>query len=261
MRFGVCIGADMTKLELVKKYGYDYAEISLSGIADWTEEQIEDARQQMERLGIWAEACNGFFFSFPDGYLTSDEVDFAVLEEYIRRALGKGARLGLKVAVIGSGKARKILDESRRAAGEEQFAKVLRLAGDIAAEFGIKIVIEPLCYEECNTVNTVADGIAMCKLANHPNVFVLADFFHVAMTGESLDAVRTCGSLLQHTHIARSNRDRQMPVNPEDRADCEKWAAALRENGYTGRMSLEGGMGNDLNDTLPKTRQVLRLFE
>lgn len=261
MRFGVCIGADMSSLDKLQEYGYDYAEINLSGIANWSEEQVEEAWQAMERTGIYAETCNGFFFSFEKGYLTGDTVDFAALEEYIRRALGKASRLGLQVAVIGSGSARTVLDESRREEGEEQFARVLRLAGDIGAEYGVKIVIEPLRYEECNTVNTVADGVAMCRRANHPNVFVLADFYHVSMTGESLETIRTCGSLLQHVHLARNNKDRRMPLDPEDQADCARWAAALKANGYDARISLEGAFGDNWDDTIKRMRRVLTAFE
>ena len=64
MRFGVCIGADMHNLAKLREYGYDYAEINLSGIANWTPEQVEEARAEMVRTGIFAETCNGFFFSF-----------------------------------------------------------------------------------------------------------------------------------------------------------------------------------------------------
>ena len=48
MRFGVCIGTDMSCLSKLQEYGYDYAEINLSGIANWTEEQVEDARREMQ---------------------------------------------------------------------------------------------------------------------------------------------------------------------------------------------------------------------
>lgn len=261
MRFGVCIDTDMSRLAKVREYGYDYAEINLSGIADWTEEQVAEARAEMERTGIFAETCNGFFFSFEKGYLVSEQVDFAMLEAYMRRALDKASRLGLQVAVIGSGSARTILDESRREACEEQFARVLRLAGDVAAEYGVKIVIEPLNHKECNTVNTVEEGLAMCRRANHPNVFVLADFFHVSMSGESLEAIRTCGTMLQHIHLARNNPDRQMPLDPQDREDCIRWAAALKENGYDSRISLEGIFGEDWDGVVQKTRSVLTVFE
>ncbi len=261
MRFGICIGNDWDQLPKLRDYGYDYAELNLASLADKTEDEIEKARALMEQTGIYGETCNGFFFSFEMGYLTSDKVDFAVLEEYIRRAFTKGSRLGLRLAVIGSGSARYIPGSVDREVGEERFARVLRLAGDIGAEFGIRIVIEPLNQKETNLVNTVADCLAMCQRVNHPNVGTLADFFHVSMTGESLDTIRTCGEKLWHVHIARNNKDRQMPIMPEDEADVAAWAAALKENGYDARISLEGGMWEDWDDTAKKMRQVLRQFE
>ena len=261
MRFGVCINGDPSLIAKAKEYGYDYVEIALYNFAEFSDDKIEEIRAEMEQLGIWAETCNCFFFGFEKGDLTRDDIDLTAIEEYIRMALRKASRLGLKVAVIGSGAARSILDESKREEGEENFAKVLRLAGDIGAEFGIQIVIEPLNQKECNAINSVAEGIAMCKRADHPNVAVLADFFHVTMSGEGLDTIRTCGDVLKHVHIARGNEDRNMPIKPEDQADVAAWAAVLKENGYNARISLEGGMWGDWDGTVVKMREVLKAFE
>jgi len=260
MRFGVCIATNISKIPVVKAAGYDYVEMSLVGVAGWSDEKVAEVRAILDKEGIEMEATNGFF-GFEEGYLTDDRLDLKVVEEYTRRAMKNASQLGLKVAVLGSGTARQILDESKRDQAEEQFVQVLRLCGDICAEYGVKIAIEPLRTEETNFINTVADGLEMCKKANHPNVFVLADFYHVFMNGESLDTVRTCGDMLQHTHIARSNPDRLMPVNPEDMAACKEWAAALKENGYDLRMSLEGGFGEDWDATVIKMRDVLKVFE
>lgn len=261
MRFGICINGDPSLIAKTKDYGYDYVEIALADFAKFSDEKIEELRAEMQQLGIWAETCNCFFFGFQKGDLTSANIDFAAIEEYIRMAFGKASRLGLKIAVIGSGVARCILDVDKREEGEENFAKVLRLAGDIGAEFGVQIVIEPLNQKECNEINTVAEGIAMCKRVNHPNVAVLADFFHVAMSGEGLDTIRSCGDVLKHVHIARGHEDRNMPVKPEDQADVAEWAAALKDNGYDSRISLEGGMWGDWDGTAIKMREVLKAFE
>ena len=261
MRFGICINGDPSLIAKTKKYGYDYVEIAMFNFAEFSDEKIEEIRAEMEQLGIWAETANCFFFGFQKGDLTSGNLDFTAIEDYIRMAFRKSSRLGLKIAVIGSAAARSILDEDKREEGEENFAKVLRLAGDIGEEFGIQIVIEPLNQKECNEINTVAEGIAMCKRVNHPNVAVLADFFHVAMSGEGLDTIRTCGDVLKHVHIARGYEDRNMPTKPEDQADVAEWAAALKENGYNARISLEGGMWDNWDDTAIKMRDVLKAFE
>ncbi len=260
MRFGVCIATNVSKIPVVKAAGYDYVEMSLASIAGWSDEKVEEVRAILDKEGIEMEATNGFF-GFAEGYLMDDRMDLTVVEEYTRRAMKNASRLGLKVAVLGSGTARQILDESKRDQAEEQFVQVLRLCGDICAEYGVKIAIEPLRAEETNFINTVQDGLDICRKANHPNVFVLADFYHVFMNGESLDAVRNCGAMLQHTHIARSDPDRKMPINPEDMPACLEWAAALKENGYQLRMSLEGVIGDDWDNTVIKMREVLKVFE
>ncbi len=261
MRFGICIGGDPTLIPKVKKYGYDYIEIALADFSKFSDEEIDGFRKQLDELGIRVETANGFFFGFERGYLTGDHVDFAGLEEYTRMALTKGKKLGLELAVVGSAAARSIVDEAKREQGEETLAKVFRLLADIGEELGVRIIIEPLNQKECNEINTVADGIAMLKRVNHPNLGVLADFFHVSMSGEGLMTIENCGELLQHVHIARGHEDRNMPTLPEDAADCAAWAAALKKNGYDKRISLEGGMWDDWDDTAIRMREVLTVFE
>ncbi len=261
MRFGICIGGDRTLIPKVKQYGYDYIEIALADFSKFSDEEIEEIRQQLDELDIRVETANGFFFGFERGYLTGDNVDFAGLEAYTRMVLAKGKKLGLELAVVGSAAARSIVNEAKREQGEETLAKVFRLLADIGEELGVRIVIEPLNPKECNEINTVADGIKMMKQVNHPNLCVLADFFHVAMSGEGLSTIETCGDALQHVHIARGHEDRNMPTLPEDAADCAAWAAALKKNGYDKRISLEGDMWDDWDDTVIKMREVLKVFE
>ena len=261
MRYGACIGTNFEKLEKLAQFGYDYAEINLSAIADWEEARIEEVRREMERTGIWAEACNGFYSALPEGALTDEKADFAALEEYVRRALGKAVRLGVKTAAVGSGKARMILDESRRKEGMAQYEKALLLAARVGAECGVTMAVEPLGPQECNTVNTVSEGLALCRRLSHPNLFVMGDFFHMFMAGEDPEILCRGAGLLRHLHIARANADRLMPVFPEDEKTVQKWAAVVKKSGYNGRISLEGGMGDDWDETARKMRKVLQLFE
>lgn len=257
MRFGACVGTDVSKIDILKKYGYDYVEMSLAGVSNFSDEKIAEVRAKMDETGIYLEATNGFF-GFPESYLVSDQLDLERVEEYTRRALGKATKLGLKVAVLGCGDARRIPEDVPYELAVERFVSVLKLVGKIADEFDVDVVIEPLQAKEANYINTVQDGLDACALADHPRINVLADFFHVAMSGESLDAIRTCGDKLKHCHIARDNPDRTMPINPEDLPACREWAAALKENGYDARISMEGKLGDDFDLT---AREMVKTFE
>ena len=94
MRFGACVGTDVSKIDILKKYGYDYVEMSLAGVSGWSEEKIAEVRAKMDETGIYLEATNGFF-GFPESYLVSDQLDLERVEEYTRRALSKATKLGL----------------------------------------------------------------------------------------------------------------------------------------------------------------------
>ncbi|MBQ0083597.1 MAG: sugar phosphate isomerase/epimerase [Clostridiales bacterium] len=260
MRYGVCVDADYKKLAKLKEFGYDYAEIPLSVVSDWDETQIEEFLAESKKTGIYAEAVN-CFFKYGGSYLVKPGIDYSDVENYLETALSKAQKLGTKVAVIGCGGARQIPDDVNWEDGVNQFATVFGLSAKIAEKYGITVVVEPLYKGNSNFINTVAEGIDICKKANHKNAKVLADFFHVAMTGESLDAIENCGETLAHLHIARANSDRKMPINPEDKPVCERWAAAIKKNGYNERMSLEGNFGENWDETVKQMREVLKIFD
>lgn len=257
MRFGVA--TNFKNFDTVVNCGYDYFEGNLSAIAAWTEEEFADALQKVQAAPIKMEAVNGFYpKTLP---IVGPERDMAAVKEYTQKALARAAKLGVKVAVLGSGAARRVPEGYGFAKAYNEFAEVLQMCGEIAAELDITIAIEPLRKEEVNLINTVAEGIEMCKKVNHPNIKCLADFYHVFSNGETMDAIRAAGEWLAHTHIARPG-DRKMPSTEEDIVICRSWAQALKICGYDARMSLEGGIGGpeEFESVLKATRPILEMF-
>lgn len=237
MRFGVCC-SDPKRFSLIKECGYDYVEMALNTLAKMTDEEYETAAAELKRNGMKAEAYNGFFVGNLE--IVGPSVDFDAVTQYAGSALKKASALGGEVAVIGSGKARTVPDGFSREKAEGQFLKVLDICGNIAGQYGMKIVIEPLNSLETNYINTVEEGLLAAKKCGNPNVGCLADTYHVFRSGESLDAIENNGGLLWHVHLARGNADRRMPVPGVDGEQCKIWAAALKKGGYDARMSLEG---------------------
>lgn len=257
MKFGVCCGRD--RFARVKELGYDYIETGFFNLAVCSDEEFEALKSELSKYGFKAEACNGFFG--PDVILTGDNADTAFLAEYTEKGMKRAKELGCEVVVLGSGKQRNIPEGFDRKRGEEQFITVLRTVGDIAAKYGIKIAIEPLSAHETNLINTVAESIDIIKRTGHPSVCTLADFYHVFMSGESLSAIENAGDLLIHTHLARADKDRQMPRSESDLKACEEWAKALKKCGYNARMSLEGSFRPEFNETVEQVLPALKIFE
>lgn len=233
MRFGICTGIE--NVSLLEETGYDYFEWSLSSMASLSEEDFSAAKKKLEEYSLKPEACNVFF---PGTLaLTGPDVDIAAVDEYIKKALGRAVEVGTQITVVGSGRSRNVPEGWDRAKGVEQFLTVLRKIGDEAARYGVTAVIEPLNKGETNIINSVKEGYDLVKLAAHPNVKLLADFYHMKLERESMDGLIEAGSSIQHIHIANSN-GRVYPLQRNEDSYVEFFDALL-ETGYDGRISVE----------------------
>ena len=164
MKFGVCTGFE--NLREVTRAGYDYIEANLTQLEGMSNEDFSRIADLIDASPLKAEAYNCFF---PGGFsLVGENFDAERISAYVEKALARAARLGGKVAVLGSGGARNIPEGFDRKVAEEQFISVLRMCGDIAKYHGMIIVVEPLNSEETNLVNTVADGLDFAARAAHP---------------------------------------------------------------------------------------------
>ena len=254
IRFGVCAKAE--QLDAVIEAGYDYIELGLSKIAALSDEEFAELEKLIQTSPIKAETYNGFFpVDIP---IVGEAVDMDGIAAYAEKALSRASRLGGRIAVLGSGNSRRVPEGFSRDTARQQFCAVFDLCSNIAAKYGMAVALEPLRASECNFINTVAEGLDICKQVNNPNGKCLADFFHVYQSGESLDDIRFSGDLIIHTHIAAP--DRTMPSSDSDVDQCRAWAKVLKDCGYTGRMSLEGKFAEDFKADIARTRKVLDLF-
>lgn len=255
MRFGVCTSFD--NIPALIDAGYDYLEFNFTSLVEMSEEEFKHAKATVEKYNFYAESFNCFF---PWNIrLTGPDVDYDLIASHIRAGMSRASALGGKICVIGSGGSRKIPDGFDFDTGYNQFAKVLEIAGDIAAEYGITIVVEPLQADETNLINTVEQGIEIVKKVNKPNLKALADFYHVYRSGETLDAIRNNEGWLAHLHLARANDDRAMPYE-EDIPKINEWAEAVRESGYNGNLSLEGSYLPEFDECMHRTRKIIDCF-
>ena len=254
IRFGVCAGAD--RLDAVIEAGYDYIELGLSKIAAMCEEEFAALEEQIRKSPIKAESYNGFFPG--EIAIVGENVDMDAIAAYAEKALSRASRLGGRIAVLGSGNSRRIPEGFSQDTARQQFCAVFDLCANIAGKYGMTVALEPLRAVECNFINTVAEGLSICKQVNNPHGKCLADFFHVYQSGESLDDIRSAGHWLVHTHIAAP--DRTMPHTESDIEQCKLWAKVLKDCGYAGGMSLEGRFEEDFKADYTRTRKILDLF-
>jgi sugar phosphate isomerase/epimerase len=231
MKIGVC--GSIERAPIIKSLGFDYVEENLSKIAGLSEEDFEKIAEKYKALGLPVYSFNCFFGSNISIY---GENSIEEVKEYTSRALLRAYRLGGKVCVIGSGKARAIPEGISREFAETRFTEVVSVCADIADQYGIKIVVEPLNSKETNLINTVSEGAEVAKRVGKANVGSLVDFFHFYLQGERDDNIIKNADTLIHAHIARPDRYAPKMADAETVAH---WTGLLKAINYHGALSIE----------------------
>ena len=159
-----------------------------------------------------------------------------MLLDYVNRAFSRAKYLGVKKVVFGSSGARSVPEGFDKKKTYEQIVFFINAIVPIAKQYGIIIVLEPLCENECNIINTVAEGLELVKQINHENFKLLADFYHMAVQNEDFGIIKDSIKYLHHVHIASFDR---IEPTPDNKGEFAKIFGVLRAAGYDGTVSVE----------------------
>ena len=221
-------------LDRAKALGLDCVEIAVGDDVRLS----RAVRERAEALGLdlvlspggtWPMACD---ISLHDQ--TARAKGIAWHRKWISRAAEVGA-VAYTGAIYGHpGNVQQLLrleDDYRRAADG------LRDLAEHAATCGVKLVIEPMSHFRTHLVNTPADAMDMIeRRANHPNLFVLLDTYHLVTEVRDYGAaVREVGPRLWGLHACEN--DRGVPGG-----GLVPWGqvfTVLRETGFDGYVIFE----------------------
>ncbi len=243
MRFGVCRGVDaLEDIKTAAKAGFDYIECGFSGLSRCSDEEYEAFAAALSENNIKCEAANGFL---PRDYkVVGDEFDEEKVAAYIEKGMARGAKVGLKVVVFGSGKARAVPEGTSFAEAYKQLVYFLgEVAAPIAAKYGVTVVTEPLRKDESNIIHTIKEGVMLGASTGRDNVAGLGDIYHMVGAGDTYDDVRELKGSILHSHISnpngRNGKNRVYPADA-DEFDYKGFIAALEFAGCP-RCSVEAG--------------------
>jgi len=250
MKIGVCASADQAAR--AKAAGCDYIELNFTSVARMGGADFAQAAAGLEAAGLRAQAMNCFL---PGDFQLFSLEDGKALGAYIRGGMARAKALGTEIVVFGSAGARKLPEGVGKAEGLPKLLPWFRMAGELAAQAGLTVVVEPLSYKEDNAVNTLLEGLALMREADTPGLRLLADMYHMGCNGEDYADILQAGADLRHCHIARP-AGRVYPL-PGDGYDYAPFFAALRGINYAGRLSIEASPVNGPED-LPACVEYLR---
>jgi sugar phosphate isomerase/epimerase len=252
-QFGWCSGiGDARQL---KETGFDYIECSLAAMKLEDEEQYGKMFEKYAGSPLPVRAVNIFFPG--DLKVVGPEVDEERVARYVAKAADTLHRLGVKIAVFGSGKARMIPDGWDRQRGEEQIVALLGRMADEFAGSGVTIVIEPLNRKESNVINSVGEAVTYAKLVNREPIRALADFYHMDEENDPLNVLTEHKEWIKHIHIADTGR-----LSPSTgKYPYEQFAGLLKQSGYSGMISAECKTSDPAKEWPASLQFMKRVFE
>lgn len=249
-RLGACCGAN--KAKMLQDAGAQYFEWGVRSllVPDKSDEDFAKRLAEAQAAVLPVQACNGFLPN--ELKCVGPEPQHDAVLAFATTAFQRAKQAGVEVIVFGSGGARRIPDGFSKEQAEDQFVSLLKRMGPLAEPHGVLIGIEPLRRQECNFINTIVEGAELAERADHPNVRIIADLYHMLQNGEEPATIGQVGQWIVHTHIAEKDGRTAPGVNGED---FRPFFAQLKAIGYRGRMSIEGKWSDE---QMPKAYQVIR---
>jgi sugar phosphate isomerase/epimerase len=236
MKIGLCFSVQQA--DIAANAGFDYIEENVQNllVAEASEDTFATGLKMAQNAPLPIIAANCFL----PGTLksTGPDVDFDRIARYAATAFRRARQVGMRHIVFGSGGSRQIPVGFDRSKAHHQFLTVLHRIAPLAEKHGLTILIEPLHRQECNFINSLADGASFVETVNHPHVRLLADFYHMLKDGEDPYEIVVYGKWIRHVHIAEKE-GRLAPGSSGE--DLGPFLFALKKIDYKGAISYECG--------------------
>lgn len=156
--------------------------------------------------------------------------------EYFLALIEFCADLGGTRMIFGSPAQRKMLPGTAAGQAWNHAIEFFRTALPLADQHGITICIEPLARAQTDFINTVAEGLRLCRELDHPRFRLHLDVLAMCDEGRPLDElVRSAAGFVAHVHANDANTG----YPGSGATDLAPVVRALKEIGYDGWISVE----------------------
>ncbi|MBQ8506714.1 MAG: sugar phosphate isomerase/epimerase [Clostridia bacterium] len=234
IRFGIC--AEPDQLAAAASAGYDYIELDLNRVLSLDEAAYREMTGQMERFGVYAEVVHN---PLPEGmHIVGDGVSAQALHAHLEQSFQLARMLGAEIIVFDCAASRMLPRGFDPAMAWRQLGNFIRILQSHAADNDLKVALLPLRRSAAELMNYVTEATLISAMLRLDRVGVAASSYNMAMEAESLPQLGRTGSLLWH--MRTSNVLGNRAPKSGDGEDYAALFAALKEMGYTGRVTMEG---------------------
>jgi sugar phosphate isomerase/epimerase len=244
------------KWEVIQKLGYEG--IELRGLGDFAfEKRLAELQKALSDGAYFPSVCviMSHFIGDFDKTKRRDAIEnMKSLLSVIAEVSGKGA---VTPASYGMHSNRLPPFTAPRNPEEDELVLIegLQELGEHAAKHKVQVLLEPLNRYEDHMLNTLEQGVALCKKVGLKSVVLMADLYHMNIEEKnSSQALINAKDYIRHIHLADSNR-----LEPgQGQTDFAKIKATLEEIHYDGFLALECRFEDEPLTALKKSSQLFR---
>lgn len=232
--------------------GYDGVELALKDASEIDEGRL---KQWLELYGMEVScistgqvfADRGMYFTHQDPVIHRETV--GVFAGLIKLASVFGGKVNI-------GRARGFIPEgSSRQMTEKRFIETMREICDIAGQYNVEMILEPVNRYEINFINSVDEGAAILEQVGRTNCGLQPDVFHMNIEDDDIGkSLMRNKKWIRYVHLADSNRY----APGMGHIDFQGVFDALRMADYDGWVSVEILPGEDPDKMATTSIQYLK---
>jgi protein FrlC len=205
---------------------------------DYAPADLRRLRGLLDRHHLTVASFMPAFYRYPHSLSSPNEVVRQDSLDYMRQCVDNAVILGAGIVLLVPGcslHGQDVQDAHRRMV--DSIDEICRYA----AQYGVRLGIEPANPVASNLVNTASDALAIINELRHPSLGVVLDTGHINLVQESAqEAIECLGNLLLQFHVNDNDGRRQQNLIPgEGTVDFGGVIRLLRAAGYGGFLSVE----------------------
>ena len=236
---------DLSLMGKVKSMGYEVLEVCIEDPAILSSNAMNVAAK---KYGLDISICGAFG---PDRDISHEDPrvraqGIAYLNTCIDFAAEVGSPMVCGPMYSATGKTRLLSPVERKQQFDWAVESIVIVATYAQAK-GVRLAIEPLNRFETDLINTLEQGVALCRAVGLDNVGLLIDTFHMHIEEKSLsESIRLAAPYIFHVQV--SENDRGTPGKGQ--VHWDEFFTALKDIHYEGQIVIES--------FLPTVKEIAR---
>lgn len=248
-RIPLSVNAPLGNIKALERAGYDCIEPSNTDIAAMEEAEFLAAAAVLKASRL---RCVVIDNPIPCSVsFAADDWVTGAWEDYLHLSANRAIRLGAKYWCFGNGTSRTLPGEPEADARvRANFRSSVLLCADMAAEYGLSVIVEPLGPSVTNYLTTVAETAEYVRGLGRENVFTMVDYRWEYEQSRRVSELYDNASLIVHAHIDSPATDykgqkiRRVP-SLEDGVDYAGFMDFIKSGVFHGVLSIEANSFSD----------------